>query len=324
MSDMNANRALVGIVREICAAHDIRLSAFSGDWVFCLQKQGHTTYIMGYDFGVNSATAKMICKDKAATSDLLAFHSVPHVEHRIFHGPQMVGYLPSEGNWRPMLAYFEDCGRDIVCKPNEGTGGRGVYRARNPFELEAAVMQVFSKSRSLCLSPFEHILGEYRVAVFEGHIHFVYLKMRPTLVGDGIRSVKRLLLDHMAEARMSREDIAGWQAIPEMDMDFNYVPSCEETVPINWRHNLGQGAAPKAIHEADQSYEEIVSLAIRATEVLGVALASVDIVATHKGPKVLEINSGIMMESLVQCHPDGKALAHRFYETIICRALGLR
>lgn len=322
MNEMNAARALVRIVKEICAARGIRLSAFSNDWVFCLQKNGRTAYVIGYDFGLNSATAKMICKDKAATSDLLAFHGVPRVEHRIFHGPQMAGYVPLAGNWRPMLAFFEECGGDVVCKPNEGTGGRNVFRARNAFELEAAVMQIFSKSRSLCLSPFETISGEYRVAIIEGRIQFVYLKMRPALAGDGTRTVQQLLLDRMAEAPLTGEAIAGWESIAEIETDFGRVPARGETVPINWRHNLGQGALPEPIDEKNPAHGEIASIALKATEALGVSLASVDVVATQSGLKVLEINSGIMMESLVLA-PGGKELACRFYDKIICRALDL-
>lgn len=322
MSEMNATRALVSILREICAAREIRLAAFSNDWVFCLQKNGRTAYLIGYDFGLNSATAKMICKDKAATSDLLAFHGVPRVEHRIFHGPQMSGYVPLEGNWRPMLDFFAQCGNEVVCKPNEGTGGRNVFRARNAAELEAAVMQIFSKSRSLCLSPFEKISGEYRVAVLEGVIQFVYLKMRPALIGDGVRSVQRLLLDRMDEIPLSGEEIAGLETIAELEADLNRVPARGEQVTINWRHNLGQGALPQSIEPNDPRYGQIASLALKATEVLGVKLASVDIVETASGLKVLEINSGIMMESLV-LSPGGRELAYRFYDKIICRALEL-
>lgn len=323
MGNMNVDRVLVRIVREICAVRGIALSAFSGDWVFCLQKQGRTAYIIGYDFGVNSATAMMICKDKAATSDLLALHSVPRVEHRIFHSPQLAGYVPLDGNWRPMLAYLDEHGGDIVCKPNEGTGGRAVFRVRTPFELESAVIKVLSKSRSLCLSPFEKISGEYRVAILDGRVHFAYLKVRPSLVGDGTRSVLQLLLERIGESTVSSEDLADWQSITEMDFDLTRVPEPGEIVPVNWRHNLGQGAVPQVIDESAPEYMEITSLAIQAAASLGVALASVDIVATQDGYKVLEMNSGIMMESLVRFLPDGEALAYRFYDAIIARALGL-
>jgi hypothetical protein len=47
------------------------------------------------------------------------------------------------------------------------------------------------------------------------------------------------------------------------------------------------------------------------------------VVHTNVGWKVLEINSGIMTESLVQAHPEGRRLAARLYDEIVCAALGL-
>lgn len=322
MDPMNADRALVRILSEICAARGIRLTAFSDNWLFCLQKQGRTAYVFGYDFGLNSATAKMICKDKTATADLLAFHGVPRVEHRIFHSPQMADYLPLAGNWRPMLEFFAACGGDVVCKPNEDTGGRNVLRARTEFELEAAALEIFASSRALCLSPFETILGEYRAAVMEGRIEFVYLKERPALVGDGIKTVRQLLLERMTQAPLTREKTAGWQAIAETAVDFGRVPAPGEQVPINWRHNLGQGAAPRVIDPADPAWREVAPLAIRAADALGVNLAAVDIIATPDGFKILEINSGIMMETFARTDA-GRPLARRFYDRIVCRLFDL-
>ncbi|MCC6155589.1 MAG: hypothetical protein IT367_17600 [Candidatus Hydrogenedentes bacterium] len=133
----------------------------------------------------------------------------------------------------------------------------------------------------------------------------------------------QLLLERIGESTVSSEDLADWQSITEMDFDLTRVPEPGEIVPVNWRHNLGQGAVPQVIDESAPEYMEITSLAIQAAASLGVALASVDIVATQDGYKVLEMNSGIMMESLVRFLPDGEALAYRFYDAIIARALGL-
>src|SRR5438046_2121066 len=86
---LNTDRLLSTLLKEVAAESGIRMTAFSDDWIFCFQRGGATTYVVGYDFDINSATAKAISKDKAATSDLLAFHGVPRIEHRIFHGPQL-------------------------------------------------------------------------------------------------------------------------------------------------------------------------------------------------------------------------------------------
>ena len=67
------------LLRQVCAERGIAITGFSSDWVLCLQREGAAAYVFGYDFPLNSATAQLIAKDKCATSDLLAFHGVPHV-----------------------------------------------------------------------------------------------------------------------------------------------------------------------------------------------------------------------------------------------------
>jgi glutathione synthase/RimK-type ligase-like ATP-grasp enzyme len=265
----------------------------------------------------------MISKDKAATSDLLGFHGLPRVEHRIFHGPQLAGYVPATGNWTAMQEYFEKCGRDVVCKPNEGTGGHGVMRAQTPAELEFAVHRLFQSSRSICLSPFERIENEYRVAVMNGSVEFVYKKQRPAVVGDGKRTSSQLILDQLAKAKDAGPTLPTLAELAESKFDLRRVPRAGERVIFNWRHNLGQGAAPQLLNADDPATAQISALALRAVSVLGIALASVDIVDTDGGLKVLEINSGIMMEALVRALPGGRSMARTFYERIVCAALDL-
>ena len=321
MREMNSERALVELLREVCAVRGIRLAAFSDDWVFCLQKGGRTTYVFGYDFSLNSATAKRITNDKAATSDLLQFHGVPRIEHRIFHSPQLAEYVPLEGNWRTMLEYFEACGGDVVCKPNQGSGGKGVSRARTPQGLEAAVIELFRTQRSLCLCPFEPIEHEFRVAILRGQIEFVYRKRRLVVVGDGQRTLRALLLEKLANVPDFGEEAEGLANLSEMQFDFAGVPDKGEEVALNWKHNLGQGAEPELLDMAETGVQQVCELAVQAAAVMDVALASVDVVQSGGKLRVLEINAGIMMESLVRSAPEGRNIARRFYDRIICDAL---
>lgn len=322
--EFNSSRVIVSVLKEICAARGIQLTGFSNDWLFHLRHGDRATYVFGYDFGLNSATAKIICKDKSATSDLLAFHGLPHVAHRIFHGPQLTGYVPLEGNWHPMLEYFESCGRDVVCKPNEGSGGRGVLRARTPAELEGAVVHIFERNRSLCLSPFETILGgEIRVTVLRGDVQFAYRKDRPALVGDGRSSVRELVNERLQASTNFAADVTGLAQAVKTEADYARVPALGEEVLLNWRHNLAQGSVPIILDTRLPETQAVCALAQRAVKALEVQVASVDIVITPVGAKILEVNSGIMMESLARHHPDGRAMAYRFYDRIVCASLGL-
>jgi len=322
MKEFNADRTFVALLREICAERNIAIKEFSDSWLFYLQRDGRTAYILGYDFGLNSATAKLIAKDKAATSDLLTFHGISRVEHRLFHGPQLADYVPLSGNWPLMIEYFEQHGRDIVCKPNEGTGGLGVSRARNLSELEKIVLNLFRQHRSICFSPFENLQAEYRVAILHGRVEFAYRKERPALRGNGRSQVRELLAawitsqpDLSALPRIAAEITA----LPKEELD--RTPPIDELVELNWRHNLGQGAAPTLLDCGHGRANEIVELALSAVKALNINLASVDVVDSGGTLKVLEINCGIMMESFARIGPKNLAIAKQFYDTIICAAM---
>ncbi len=70
----------------------------------------------------------------------------------------------------------------------------------------------------------------------------------------------------------------------------------------DWRHNLDLGARPVLLPSGEKR-EGCVALAVKAAQAIGIRFASVDIVRVAGAWKVLEINSGVMMETLGQHHP---------------------
>ena len=71
----------------------------------------------------------------------------------------------------------------------------------------------------------------------------------------------------------------------------------------DWRHNLDLGARPVLLPPGE-AREARVALAVSAAQAIGIRFASVDIVRVAGERKVLEINSGVMMETLGQHHPE--------------------
>ncbi|MCK1419935.1 ATP-grasp domain-containing protein [Bradyrhizobium sp. 180] len=71
----------------------------------------------------------------------------------------------------------------------------------------------------------------------------------------------------------------------------------------DWRHNLDGGAKPVLL-ESGEVRTACVKLAIDAARAIGIAFASIDVVRVDADWCVLEINSGVMMESLAKLHPE--------------------
>lgn len=71
----------------------------------------------------------------------------------------------------------------------------------------------------------------------------------------------------------------------------------------DWRHNLDAGAKPVLLEDGDVR-AACVKLASEAARAIGIAFASIDLVRVNSEWRVLEINSGVMMEALAKLHPE--------------------
>jgi glutathione synthase/RimK-type ligase-like ATP-grasp enzyme len=71
----------------------------------------------------------------------------------------------------------------------------------------------------------------------------------------------------------------------------------------DWRHNLDLGARPVLL-PSGETRDACVALAISAARTIGIRFASIDMIRVGGEWKVLEINSGVMMETLGRHHPE--------------------
>lgn len=71
----------------------------------------------------------------------------------------------------------------------------------------------------------------------------------------------------------------------------------------DWRHNLDAGARPVLLEDGDVR-TACARLASDAARAIGIVFASIDVVRVDGEWRVLEINSGVMMEALAKLHPE--------------------
>jgi len=315
----NDERVLLRVLTAYAEARGLELERGSLDWLFTLRASADQPphHIFGYDVGLNSSTAFRLANDKAATAEALARADIPHVRHALFVHPDLFPYVSIDGNWLALAGLFESFGGDLVVKDNEGTGGKGVERARTRRELEAVVTRLFGRCRTIAVSPFLPITREVRFVVLDGEIQLIYGKDRPTVTGDGHRSVRALIEADIATRRLALTE-EGWAGL---DCGLTLVPALGEVVPLQWKHNLGMGAQPTVYAADDEGIAAAAQLAPRAMAALGARFGSVDIVQVAGEDLVLEVNAGVMLEHAVGWHPDGDALAHRIYGAALDAAL---
>lgn len=297
-----AERMFNKVLEEIFTEKGIAWASYSYGWVYDLHRDGRHARLLGYHFGLNDDASSLICQDKSAASDILAGHGIPHVHHSFFYSPTSPEYMPAAGEWESLTALLRQHGA-LVCKDNVGTGGKSVVVVRNQRELEAAVYAIFATGSNLCVCPYVQVQEEYRVILLEDQPRIVYKKVRPSVTGDGVSSVRELYL-----GALGNEGAA--LPLPSSDL-VDTVPADGEVVPLEWRHNLGQGAHA-SLDVDDAVRPSVCALAISAAKALGMRFASVDVIQTDAGLQVLEVNSGVMMDAFLaqgdECYELGKSV----------------
>jgi glutathione synthase/RimK-type ligase-like ATP-grasp enzyme len=298
---LNSQRIFVDAVKRYCSDHGIAVDVRSQGWLIVMRRELKTHFTLGYDVGLNSAMAHRIANDKSATAEVLAISGIACIPHALFLNPRLNAHIPPRGSWEAMVDLLDRSPRGIVIKPNEGTSGRDVFLATRRPALELAVNKIFASHLSLAISPYVEIEDEVRVILIDDVPAVVYRKDRPAVAGDGKHSLLELALAATPPERRSTVLPGMLADLDRAELDA-ILPLGQRRV-LNWRHNLDSGATPVVLQEGEIR-QACVQLAIRAAQAIGIRFASVDVVRVDGDWRVLEINSGVMMEALSKRHPE--------------------
>ena len=298
---LNSQRIFVDAVKRYCSDHGIAVDIRSQGWLIVMRRELKTHFTLGYDVGLNSAMAHRIANDKSATAEVLAMSGIACIPHTLFLNPRLNAHIPPQGSWEAMVDLLDRSPRGIVIKPNEGTSGRDVFLATRRPALELAVNKIFASHLSLAISPYVEIEDEVRVILIDDVPAVVYRKDRPAVAGDGKHSLLELALAATPPERRSTVLPGMLADLDRAELDA-ILPLGQRRV-LNWRHNLDSGATPVVLQEGEIR-QACVRLAIRAARTIGIRFASVDVVRVDGDWRVLEINSGVMMEALSKRHPE--------------------
>ncbi len=298
----NGERVFVTAVKKYCACHGIDVELKADGWLIAMTRGSQRRFTFGYDIGLNSAVAHRIANDKGATSDVLAMCDIPCIPHTAFLSPAMYKYIVPTGAWTAMLDLLKQNPQGLVAKPNEGTGGISVFKVRTEPELEVAAHEIFSSEKSLAISPYVEIEDEVRVILIDYRPVVVFSKERLSVVGDGTRSVLELAIATIPANRLSSvlSGLAGDISKAALDE----VPPAGRRHALNWRHNLGVGAQAVVLDQSQARAVACIEIAVAAARSIEMRFGSIDVVRLDGAWKVLEINSGVMMEALNRSHPE--------------------
>ncbi|WP_315753913.1 MULTISPECIES: RimK-like protein [unclassified Bradyrhizobium] len=313
---INHPQTQLAAITRYCVERGIALDVREDGWLLVLDDAPRRHLIFGYDLGLNSAVAHRLACDKAATASLLAASGVPAVPHAFFLAPAQGGGSSRAADAMPALLAAHP--RGVVIKPNEGTSGRAVTRARTRADALRAIGRIFETGANVAIAPLLDIEDEVRIVQLDDVALIAYRKLRPAVTGDGAASLRELALAAAPAAEHG-------QLLRRLDAEFDaselndVVPHGERRL-LSWRHNLEFGAKPVLLDHG-KLRDTCTALAVDAARTIGIRYASIDVVLVDGLWQVLEINSGVKMEALGRHAPE---LVERTYFAALDRIFGCR
>lgn len=295
------------IIKEICEENKIEYTVISKEWVIMLTKGTVTRFITGYKFDLNNHGVGLVLDDKFATYELLNKKGLPSIEHNIvYRDDNTRDYAYGCKGIEYVKNLFKKYNKNIVLKENRGTCGNSVYYIDNELELKKRYNEMTEKYYSFSVCPYYEIESEFRAIVLNGKVELLYKKIKPIVVGDGIKTIRELLLDFNYEY---------FKDINLENLDTVLVEG--QKFQYDWKFNLSRGAkVSENILEEDK--KKVINISLNAAKLIGVKFGSIDIVKTKDNNFfILEINSGIMTQNYVKQVENGYQIVKKIYEKAI-------
>ena len=299
------------LIEEICEEKHIICESLSYGRILKLQKTNKTRFIIGINFDLNTKSVSMILNDKYATYEVLRSFDIPIIEHQILFtsNSRFCDWL---GTFEKALWIFHAYHDDVVIKPNKGSEGNGVFHCTDSVTLEKKLFLLLKEHFSVSICPFYRIKTEYRIFYLDGKIEFMYSKVKPVLIWDGLSNVEELLKQfnqHFPNKAIFRENL-------EIN-DLNYIPQRGEKYEFSWKFNLSGGAQVN-LEVSDFARENIEKIVHKVATCLNVRFVTIDIIQDENDQFfVMEINGNVCLSQFIHLVAEGRNIAKSIYAKAI-------
>jgi D-alanine-D-alanine ligase-like ATP-grasp enzyme len=247
----------------------------------------------------NNATASTLASDKYFTNKVLEDAGVATLggEYFFLHDRHRA-HRPAGHEREDALAYLKALGGIAFVKPLQGSRGDYAQAVHDEASLVRYFGEVSKYYDAVLIQPVVSGL-EYRIFLLDDEVVYSARKYPPSLAGDGVRTIRQLLVAHNEALRtrgMSPASIA-----EESDASLATVLPKGERWAIPGRMNFSAGGTMAL--EAPPS-EAALSLARKAARTLGLRVAAVDMFTYSDGSpgmmRVIEVNSNPSIRLLEQ------------------------
>lgn len=286
------------MLNDICNELGIKMTILSKDWVVKLEKDNIIKFITGYKFDLNSHGLGLVMDDKYAMYEVLCSKNIKSIEYNILF--RRDNY---EDNYKYVLDFFHKHGNKIVIKPNEGTCGSDVTHILKEEDIDNNLKRLIKKNFSISVCPYYEVKNEYRFIMLDNECQLCYGKEKPSIIGDGLHSIKELLLKF------------NYNYFKDIELE-DRILNKDEIYEYDWRFNLSLGA--RSFELSEDIKNKLLPMVINISKSIGLGYGSIDIIETIDNDYyVMEINSGVMCKNYMVIGEDGYNKVKTMYKNAV-------
>ncbi|MDB5612195.1 MAG: hypothetical protein JWP25_9095 [Bradyrhizobium sp.] len=247
----------------------------------------------------NNATAATLASDKYFTNVILERAGIPTLGGTYFFLHQRHRAHRATGHERDDVSeYLGKLGGTAFAKPLLGSRGDFAQAVHGEASLLRYLDEVSQYYDSILVQPVVSGI-EYRVFLLDDEVVYTARKYPPAVLGDGVRSIRDLLIAH--NAALQTRGLSPASVIAGDDASLDIVLPEGERREITGRMNLSAGGT--MVLEAPRS-DAALTLARKAARALGLRVAAVDLFTDIGGDPdataVIEVNSNPSIRLLEQ------------------------
>jgi cyanophycin synthetase len=271
----------------------ITVSPLGARNILLLSGFGQEAKLFGTITEKTSHLAVILADDKRATKKLLTSRGLPTP-------PSYAVDLEDEA-----VNALTALGGCVVIKPHKGTKGQGISVG---LTNEAQVRQAFrlaSRFSRIVLVESYHPGRDYRIMVVNGNIVAVSERSPLQVIGDGVLSIRELIMELNEDPRrgdgdekpMTKIVIDGHveEFLSRSNLTLRTIPGYNQIVNLRPIGSVSQGSS--SFDRTDMIHSEIAAIAIEATQLIGLDIAGVDVIAhdislplKHADAQIIEVN----------------------------------
>jgi hypothetical protein len=236
----------------------------------------------------NNSTSATLASDKYFTNRILEDAGIATLggEYFFLHARHRA-HRPAGHERQDALEYFQTLGSAAFVKPLLGSRGDFAQAVHGEAALDRYLQDVARHYDSILMQPISSGT-EYRIFLLDDEVVYAARKYPPFIEGDGVRSIRDLLITH--NAALQARGLS--PASAKRDTSLDTVLARGERWDIPGRMNLSAGGTMRI---ESPSSDATVAVARQAARALGLRVAAVDLFADVAGGqdaiRIIEVNS---------------------------------